>query len=101
MATTNNYFVGNLIQLSVAFLNTALAPTDPSTVTLRVLPPDGTVQVFTYALSQVIRYSAGNYYYNFPVTLPGPHYYRFEGGGTLVAASDSSFIAAQSPTLGD
>lgn len=98
--TTNSYDVGNLVQCSAAFVNQSQVPTDPTTVTLRVLPPNGPTQVFTLALGQVIKSSTGNYYYNFPTTMPGAHYYRFEGGGALVAAGDSSFIVTPSQTLG-
>lgn len=97
---TNSYDVGNAVQCSAIFTSQAGVATDPTTVTLRVLPPSGPTQVFTLALGQVIKSSTGNFYYNFPTTIPGPHYYRYEGTGALIAAGDGSFIVTASPTLG-
>jgi hypothetical protein len=101
MSSPNSYDVGNQVTCSVLFTNSSNAPTDPTTITLRILPPGGPTQVFTYAASQLIRTGTGAYYYNFPTTLPGPHYYRFEGTGTLIATADNSFIVTSSPTLGN
>lgn len=59
--------------------------TDPTTITLHVIDPDGDVETFTYAAAEVIRSSAGVYYHDYTVDAPGTWYYIWIGTGTVAA----------------
>lgn len=94
----NSYGVGNLIRLSVTFTElVGQTPIDPTDVTLYIQNPDGTVDEFTYLDSQIVRDGVGLYHYDLPNPESGYYYYRFEGSGTIVAASNGQFNSIPSP----
>lgn len=86
-----SYSVGQLVRLSVAFTISGVA-TDPTTVTLKVKDPTGTETTYTYAAAQIVKDSTGNYHmdYTVPAHL-GYYFYGYEGAGTVIASSESSF----------
>jgi uncharacterized protein YfaS (alpha-2-macroglobulin family) len=88
--TMNIYRNGQRVRVSVAFTVNDVA-TDPSTVTLKVQAPDGTVDTYTYGASQVTKSSTGNYYKDVDVDQVGTWDFRFEGTGTCVAVEEQSF----------
>jgi len=65
--------------------------TDPSTITLKVKNPAGTTSTYTYAGGTITRSAAGIYYKDITIDDDGMWYYRFEGTGAVVAASEHSF----------
>lgn len=87
--------IGDLVELSVAFtkpdVNGVQQPTDPTTVTLQVKDPAGTVT--TPAL---VHDGPGAYHYNWLVTLAGVLVYRFAGTGAVVAAEEAKVFARDS-----
>lgn len=65
--------------------------TDPTTITLRVKSPDAVTVVYTYALAQLTRDALGKYSKTVTVNQVGTWFYRWEGTGTVVAASEGHF----------
>jgi len=96
-----SYPVGDVVRLSVVYKSSNVA-TDPTTVTLKIKYPnsananDLTLTTFVYGSSSIVKDSTGNYHYDYTTTVSGTHYYRWEGGGTVVAADESSFVAGPS-----
>ena len=84
---TNTYSVGTLVQCNVTFQNTSGVNTDPSTVTATIKDPSG-----VETNPAVTKDGVGLYHFTFTTALPGVHYYRFNGTGTLVVAAESAFV---------
>lgn len=83
----NNYYTGNIIRVSAAFTVSGVA-TDPTTVTLSVKDPTGTVNT-----PAPVKDSTGNYHADIAVgTIVGSWYYRFSGTGACVAAAETEFV---------
>lgn len=86
----NAYDVDDGIRLSVAF-TVSDVNTDPTTVTLKVQEPDGTETPYTYTLAEVTKSAVGVYYKDIIVDSSGAWFYRWEGTGTVVAATEEYF----------
>lgn len=85
------YDIGDVARLSSAFTNTAGAAADPTAVTVKVRPPSGEIITRTYAASEIVKDSTGNYHFDYTILEEGVHYYKFYGTGAVVAAEESSF----------
>jgi hypothetical protein len=92
---TNTYDKGDLVRVKATFTVNAVL-TDPTTITLKVKDPEGTVTTYTYAGGAVSKTSTGLYYKDVSVTNDGMWYYRFEGTGTVQSAGESSFRVRKS-----
>jgi len=91
--------VGNIVVCSALFtVNSSGAPIDPGDVTIRIRSPNGTINSFDNSTG-VVRDSVGAYHYNLLISEYGVYSYRFEGTSPAVAAGDSYFQVAASPTL--
>ena len=88
MAST--YDIGDKVRVTGTFTVADVA-TDPTTVTLRVLAPGGTVTPYTYALSEVTKSGTGVYYKDISITTAGIWYYRWLGTGTVEAGGEAEF----------
>lgn len=88
----NSYTLGQVVRLSVAFTDSAAAAVDPTTVTLKIKDPVGAEVTKTYALSEVIKDSAGIYHFDHTPTLEGSHHYRWEGTAPSTAAESRFFM---------
>lgn len=88
--TMSIYANGQKVRVSVAFTVSDVA-TDPTTVTLKVGKPDGTVTSYTYALAEVTKSATGNYYKDITTDQVGIWDFRYEGTGTCVAVEELSF----------
>lgn len=84
--TPENYPFGNIVKLTATFYDNTSAFADPTTVTLQVKTPDGTVTSFTPT-----RDSSGNYHYDYQTVQSGFTQYYFAGTGALIAAGNGSF----------
>ncbi len=91
----NIYDVGDKIRISCTFTSGG-TPTDPTTVTVKVKEPGGTVTTGTLALGQVVKDDIGDYHYDFTIDEAGRHWYRFEGAGALVASAETDFMVRAS-----
>ena len=86
------YVIGDLVRVKVTWTDVNDVPADPTTIVCRVKDPAGTVTVYTYALGQVIRESAGVYHYDVATgILGGWWWYRWEAAGTVVGVEEGSF----------
>ncbi|NJO31399.1 MAG: hypothetical protein HC874_30465 [Richelia sp. SL_2_1] len=66
--------------------------TDPTSVIFKYKNPNGTITVLAYGVdSALVRESTGIYYVDLDVDSSGLWFYRFEGSGTVKAASESKF----------
>jgi hypothetical protein len=83
-----DYTIGDLVRISCAFTVNGTAA-DPTAVTAKVKAGDGIVT--TYSGAQVSKDSTGNYHVDVPITAAGRWYYRFEGTGAVIAATEDSF----------
>jgi len=83
---SGSYFIGQQVVISVVFTVSGVA-TDPTTVTLLITDPNGTVTSVT-----PVHDSTGNYHYNFLTVTPGQHEYRWVGTGAVQAATDVTFV---------
>lgn len=89
------YDEGDVARISNTFYNFSNVATNPTSVVLRVLDPAGTTTTPSPTSD-----GSGVYHYDLTLNLPGKWYYRWEGTGTLVAAtpdgeivvSDSRFV---------
>lgn len=76
-------------------LNSTL--TDPSSITFKYKKPDGVSTSLVYGVdSDLKRESTGIYYVDLDINLSGQWFYRFEGTGTVQAASESKFTVRTS-----
>lgn len=92
MALENAYAVGQQVRLTVTFTVSAAA-TDPTTVTLKVKDPAGTITTYTYAGSTITKSGTGVYYKDLALSSSGTWYYGFTGTGTCAAASEGKVFA--------
>lgn len=85
------YDIGDRPRCRAEFkLNNILA--DPTSIIFKYKNPNGTVTILTYGVdSALVRESTGIYYVDIDVDLSGQWFYRFEGSGTVKAASESKF----------
>ena len=85
---TNTYDIGDTIRLTATF-TVSDAVTDPTTITLKVKDPVGTITSYTYAAGTVTKASTGVYTKDIALTLSGPYFYRWEGTGTVPTADET------------
>jgi hypothetical protein len=83
-----------------AFSSTAGAATDPTAVTLTVERPDGTTAVYGWptpgAGGSLVRESAGRFYADVTLTLPGRWVYKMAGTGAVTAAAEGYLYVRRS-----
>lgn len=65
------------------------ALTDPTTVSLLVVEPDGTRTTYTYAGGGATKHSTGVFYRDIPLTLPGEYLLRWVGTGAAAATTET------------
>ena len=75
------------VELTGTFRDEADALTDPTEVTLYVLPPAGTLETYTYGAAEVTRDSLGVFTKAVTLDESGTWHYRFKGTGALVVAN--------------
>ena len=94
----NSYDFGDTVRLSVAFLNHAGIPADPTGVTVAMKYAVGTAPVtYTYGVgAQVVRDATGAYHCDVELAYAGLLYYRWEGTGAVEAVSEGQLLAKQS-----
>lgn len=85
------YDIGDTVRLTATFTNESAANADPTTVTVSIRAPDGTVTTPTATQS-----STGVYYCDLAVTMAGVWRYRFAGTGALVAAGEGQLFVRES-----
>ena len=82
----NTYHLGDIVRLSARFeLSSVL--TDPTAVTLKLIPPSGTA----FYVSPITKDSVGLYHYDYTPPILGTYKYRYYGTGAVVAESENTF----------
>ncbi len=85
------YRLGQRVRLSVTFRVDGVL-TDPTTVTLKVMDPEGNIDTYVYGVSTVQKESLGVYYADIIPDEEGEWNYRYEGTGTCTAVEEDSFL---------
>jgi hypothetical protein len=87
---TTSYDIGDKKRFSAAFTDINDAAADPTTVTVRIREPDGTVTAYIYGTDvEVVKSAVGNYYVDVTFDQSGRHQVRWEGVGALVTAEQT------------
>lgn len=89
--TINVYDVGDVVRVTCTFAVSSVA-TDPTTVTLSVKAPSGTVTSYTYAGGTVSKSGTGVYYKDLTINASGTWTYRWVGTGTAATAEENQFL---------
>jgi hypothetical protein len=79
------YFVNNLIRFSVEFKLLRVL-TDPTTVSMLLIDPDGNTVSFSYPAT-ITKDSTGKYHCDHTPTTPGTWKYRWVGTGTVPSSA--------------
>jgi len=93
----NTYMVGNQIKLQATFIVEGTV-TDPTTITVRVKDPSGSVTVYTYSVT-VTKSTIGVYYVIVTMNLAGTWWVRWEGAGAVAAVEEESVIISDSNVI--
>jgi len=87
----NTYAKDNQVRVSVEFTLSGV-DTDPSTVKCFYKNPSGVITTLTYGVdTALVKDATGKYHVDILASLAGGWFYRFEGSGSLVAASEDEF----------
>ena len=90
------YDIGDAATVSAAF-SVDEVPTDPTTVTVKILDPGGITTTYVYDTdAEVIKDSAGNYHMVVSFNQSGFWYHRWEGTGACEAAGEASLNVQKS-----
>lgn len=88
--------IGDLVRLSAAF-SVNQQDTDPTTLTLKILTPNGVEASHVYGTDlAVVKDAVGHFHFDLNVTMAGAHYYRWQGTGNAQAALEGSFYVQPS-----
>ena len=89
----NCYQDGDSVRLEIRTKDDAGVLTDPTTVTLKIKPPNGAQVTFTEAGGGVTKISVGHFRRDhvIPVAEVGTWTYRYQTTGAIVAAEEKTF----------
>jgi len=94
----SSYINGDTVRLSATFTVDGAA-TDPTTVTLRVKAPSGTVTSYTYAATEITRVSTGVYRKDVLFDAAGTWYVRWEGTGAAAGVEEAAIVVSRSKVV--
>lgn len=95
MTAATVYDIGDSVEMTASFTNSAGVAANPTTVVCSIKAPDGTVTNST----TVTNTGVGEYNAVIDPTSAGRHYYRFVGTGTLKAAEENVFIVREQKVI--
>jgi hypothetical protein len=91
------YDLGDAVRCTAAFRSLSGVLFDPTTVSVSVRKPDGTITTKVYGTDlEVIKVSVGSYYIDVDGNAPGNWFYRWFSTGTGQAAAERAFGIRQS-----
>lgn len=97
MSTT--YDVGDRRKLSVIIRDEEGLPADPGFLEFSIREPDGDITSYQYGInSELIRTGVGIYFVYWDCAKNGLHRWRFEAGGNVVVAEQTTF-AVRPPSV--
>lgn len=85
--TVNAYYLNTLVRLSASFTDSTGLPTDPTSVTVTVTDPNGSV-----SNPPSVKDSSGHYHADVTPTVWGDWEYAFAGAGAVVASGQHRFF---------
>jgi hypothetical protein len=91
----STFQVGDQLTLQSTFVSLDGVNADPTTITLKVCDPGGTITTYTYAGGDVTKFATGIYRYRLSITLPGRWLYKWLGAGAVQAASPDGVVDVQ------
>jgi len=89
MSSGHTYLEGGAIRVQATFAVGGVN-TDPTTVTLKVKSPDGSVSTYTYELGEVTKSAEGIYNKEITPNAVGKWWYRWIGTGTAAGVAETS-----------
>lgn len=99
-----SFALGQKLQFDATFTNAAGAVADPSAVTFRIRPAEGTVDdevALVYGVAtEVSKISTGVYRCLYTPPDDGGYWYCWVGEGSVEAASKDKFLAVERTRLG-
>lgn len=96
MPEINTYDVGDRVELSFVFRDDEGAPTDPTTIVVKVRKPAGTVTTYTFGVDVALeRDSAGRYALELTLDTAGSWSYRGIGTGAVEQAGERRFTVRE------
>lgn len=88
-----NFFQGSAARVTATFENGAHVVTDPATITAKIKNPAGVTTTYVYGTDAALaRDSVGIYHVDIDLNSSGIWYYRFEGTGSVKAASQGELV---------
>lgn len=92
-AVTDAYELGQLVRIGPeTFTDFTGNPVDPTTVSVSIKKPDGTIDgPFTLAATQVVREALGVFHYDYTPATTGHYLYRWVTTGTATTAAVGNF----------
>lgn len=81
----NIYDKGDLVRITGTFTVGAVL-TDPTTITLTVKCPSGSVNIYTYALAAIAKTGTGVFYKDLSMDEVGYWHYEWQGTGAVESA---------------
>ena len=94
LRVTLTFPYGTVVRMSAEFTDVEGLPLDPTTVTLRYLPPGGAEVQLLYGASAMVKESTGSYRADVLADASGLWRYRWEGTGTAQAVDEATFKVA-------
>lgn len=91
-----SFVVGSSAKLTVQFKNDLGNAADPEVVALKVMTPSGSISTYTFADAEVTRDATGSFYKNIDLPTAGTWKYRWEGQGTVTAATEAEIEVLRS-----
>lgn len=92
MSIINHYIEGQTVSMTARFTLDGVL-TDPTTITLKVKDPEGTISEYTYALSQITKVSTGIYNKDIALNTPGLWIYRYIATGSVATVGERKIYA--------
>lgn len=86
------YDIGDKVRVTASFTNLDGDAADPTTVTVKVQPPGGTITSYVHGTDDEVEKDAtGVYHIDLSTDRPGRWRYRWETTGLVEAAEDGHF----------
>lgn len=82
--------IGDLARVTVAIKGPTGSYADPTTLQVTVKQPDG-AELQGDLIAGLVKTGTGRYYFEFPVTQSGTHYYRWVSTGSATGATEGEF----------
>lgn len=90
----NQVNIGDLLRIQAVFKNLNGVITDPTSVSLKIVTPDGVTTTKVYGTDiEVVKSDTGTYYWDYTIAQKGFHRYWAVGTGLVQAVEESTFRA--------